>query len=212
MNKGRKGRPVNEPGASPTNERILEAAIRLFSQNGYDGTSMRQIATAVDLTEGAIYKHYQSKEAIMDAILAYAEKRIYSPLPIEQHLGKREGESPFRGLLLPLPGLVAKEPRMIGIMRIISSEMHHNEKLRSYYLREYVQRAETYLAKLFTRAIQEGTLRPCDPLALAKVFNAYRSEWMFNTFLVGHDTQPSLKAMEQELETSATLFEQLLHP
>ncbi|MFA6845791.1 MAG: helix-turn-helix domain-containing protein, partial [Sphaerochaetaceae bacterium] len=112
MNKGRKGRPVNEPGASPTNERILEAAIRLFSQNGYDGTSMRQIATAVDLTEGAIYKHYQSKEAIMDAILAYAEKRIYSPLPIEQHLGKREGESLFRGLLLPLPGLVAKEPRM----------------------------------------------------------------------------------------------------
>lgn len=49
-------------------ERIVEAAYRLFLEQGYHGTSMRQIAERAGLTLGGIYNHFASKEAIWVAV------------------------------------------------------------------------------------------------------------------------------------------------
>jgi AcrR family transcriptional regulator len=43
---------------------ILAAALHCFSEQGYDGTRIRQIADRAGVTEGALYRHYPSKEAI----------------------------------------------------------------------------------------------------------------------------------------------------
>jgi len=48
---------------------ILDAAVRLFSENGYDGVSMRQIAEAANVSKANIYHHFTSKEALYLAIL-----------------------------------------------------------------------------------------------------------------------------------------------
>ena len=56
-------------------ERIALTALRLFSQNGYEAVSMRDIAEAVGVTAGALYKHYAGKRDIFDAILARMERR-----------------------------------------------------------------------------------------------------------------------------------------
>jgi AcrR family transcriptional regulator len=50
--------------APDTRGRIEEAAIRLFAARGYNGTSTRDIAGAVGVTEGALYRHFPSKDAI----------------------------------------------------------------------------------------------------------------------------------------------------
>ena len=55
-------------------ERIFDVSIDLFSQHGYDGVSIRQIASEVGIKESSIYNHYASKEAILDAILNYLEE------------------------------------------------------------------------------------------------------------------------------------------
>ncbi len=47
-----------------TRSQILDVAYKLFMQNGYAGTSMRQIANACELTVGGIYGHFSSKEDI----------------------------------------------------------------------------------------------------------------------------------------------------
>ena len=52
-------------------EKIFEKSIALFSENGYEGVSIRKIASAVGIKESSIYNHYKSKESILDAILAY---------------------------------------------------------------------------------------------------------------------------------------------
>lgn len=58
-----------------TKQQILLAALDLFSQNGYAGTSIRQIARAVGVRESAIYNHYKSKEEIFNAILSEFKSR-----------------------------------------------------------------------------------------------------------------------------------------
>lgn len=52
-----------------TKERILEEALKLFSQNGYMGTSMNDIASRLEVTKAALYKHYTSKQEILDSIV-----------------------------------------------------------------------------------------------------------------------------------------------
>lgn len=52
-----------------TKERILEEALKLFAQCGYKGTSMNDIAAKLGVTKAALYKHYASKQEILDCII-----------------------------------------------------------------------------------------------------------------------------------------------
>lgn len=52
-----------------TKEQIIKTALELFSQNGFLGTSMSDIASQLKITKGALYKHYESKQQILEQII-----------------------------------------------------------------------------------------------------------------------------------------------
>jgi AcrR family transcriptional regulator len=57
------------PAASnDTRQRILDVALDLFTEQGYDGTSLRQIAEQLGVTKAALYYHFESKEDILMAL------------------------------------------------------------------------------------------------------------------------------------------------
>ena len=58
-----------------TKERIMQAALELFARRGYEAVSVSDIAGAVNLTKGALYRHFDSKRAILDGILAHMERQ-----------------------------------------------------------------------------------------------------------------------------------------
>jgi AcrR family transcriptional regulator len=53
---------------SDTRQRILDVALDLFTQQGYDGTSLREIAEQLSITKAAIYYYFESKEEILMAL------------------------------------------------------------------------------------------------------------------------------------------------
>lgn len=65
------GRP---PGAEAGDTRaaVLDAALTLFAQHGFAGTSVRGIARVVGVSEAALYRHFPSKQAIFDEVLRRA--------------------------------------------------------------------------------------------------------------------------------------------
>ena len=63
--------------AGDTKERILETALELFAHSGYLGTSMSDIAKRLGITKGALYKHYTSKQEILDSIVERMNKTDY---------------------------------------------------------------------------------------------------------------------------------------
>lgn len=65
----RPGRP-RKAEAGDTKVALQQAALRLFAQRGYAGTSIRAIAREVGLSESVLYAHFDSKQAIFDAVLA----------------------------------------------------------------------------------------------------------------------------------------------
>ena len=55
--------------AKDTKERILAAALELFSKNGYAGTNIRELTASLGLVKSAMYKHFESKEDIWNTLL-----------------------------------------------------------------------------------------------------------------------------------------------
>ncbi len=63
--------------AGDTKERILETALELFAQSGYLGTSMNDIAKQLGITKAALYKHYTSKQEILERIVKRMNEMDY---------------------------------------------------------------------------------------------------------------------------------------
>jgi AcrR family transcriptional regulator len=60
---------------SDTRARIQQVAVELFTEHGYDGTSLREIAERIDVTKAALYYHFKSKEDIVASLVQdYAEQ------------------------------------------------------------------------------------------------------------------------------------------
>jgi AcrR family transcriptional regulator len=72
-----------EAVADPRQE-ILRAAARLFQQQGYDATSMNDVAAALKLSKGGLYHHFQSKDEILFNLMNHAmditEERVINPV------------------------------------------------------------------------------------------------------------------------------------
>jgi AcrR family transcriptional regulator len=58
----------SETERSDTRQRILDVALNLFTEKGYDGTSLREIAEELRVTKAALYYHFESKEDILLAL------------------------------------------------------------------------------------------------------------------------------------------------
>ena len=71
-----------------TKEKILDAALTLFAENGYDGTSVEQIAGIVGIKAPSLYKHYKGKEDILNALIDSAEARYEEMFGSEKNIGK----------------------------------------------------------------------------------------------------------------------------
>ena len=59
-----------------TKERIVEEALTLFSEYGYQGTSVKNIADAVGIKDSSLYKHFKSKKEIFDTIVKEMSVRM----------------------------------------------------------------------------------------------------------------------------------------
>jgi AcrR family transcriptional regulator len=66
--------------STTTRTKILAVARAAFVQDGYDGSSLERIATEAELTKGALYHHYSSKEALLAAVFSLVSQEIMNVL------------------------------------------------------------------------------------------------------------------------------------
>jgi len=69
-------RPARAPRADNRLPLILDEAARLFSAQGFHGTSVRDIVRAIDMLPGSLYYHFATKEALLAAVYAEGVRRI----------------------------------------------------------------------------------------------------------------------------------------
>ena len=59
-----------------TRDRIIYESLKLFSRDGYDATSTRAIARSIECSDAVVYKHFRSKQEILDAIVEICSDRL----------------------------------------------------------------------------------------------------------------------------------------
>ncbi len=83
-------------------EKILDSALRLFASEGYQGTSTARLARDADVSEGLIFRHFGSKEGLLNAIIEMGTNRAmqyFAPCIIEtdpKKVIKNTLELPFK--------------------------------------------------------------------------------------------------------------------
>ena len=115
--------------AAETRERILDAALECFAARGYEGTSMRQLAESCGLTDAALYYHFESKAALMRALLSERWGSIAAP---EQPLAAR---TPHAALHQVVDLIVDRWCEHAAFLRVLAREAHTSEFARDLYAR-----------------------------------------------------------------------------
>jgi AcrR family transcriptional regulator len=134
-----------------TKELLLQAALELFANKGYEGTSVRDIARSVGLSESVLYAHFTSKRAIFDAVF----ERL-GPLSAIQVLnGVADPDVDPPGFLRALIAREMAEWSSPEARRLISL-MSHDNLLHTTDLRSAIVTSLGSLAELFARWIADG--------------------------------------------------------
>ncbi len=152
---------------SPTRERILREALRLFAERGYERTSVGDIQEAAGLTfgSGALYKHFPSKQAVLEAgIEEFIEKSDR-----EQEAFARLPENPGDAFHYIGEAVLAFLASDRDTLRIVWRELEQFPDLRKGVRERRIQRGFKNLAAWLRKQADEGRLREHDPEAVAAV-------------------------------------------
>lgn len=166
-----------------TKESIIENALALFAKKGYNGTSVKEIATAVGIKDSSLYKHFHSKQEIFDTIVEemahrMEEMSINIGLTPESDIGTAAA---YYGNLTE-DGLLAlsrqfflfylKDPFVARFRRMATIEQYNNEAVYGVYDQIFLQDSVRYLSLLFQEMIRQGQLDGSDPKVMAIHFYA----------------------------------------
>lgn len=140
-------------GADQTRERILAAAAKLFDAQGYDATSVRQIAKEADVNLALISYHFKGKRGLLELLIAsYYE--TYFRLLSEQKAANGEME-PFAELLSVVRLYVFFQRDHAAVTRLIQRELSVESMLAREVMTVYIHRWK----HSFSSIIEDGIAR-----------------------------------------------------
>jgi AcrR family transcriptional regulator len=147
-----------------TRARIVDAAHQLFMEQGYHGTSMRQIVDRAGITMGGIYNHFASKEKIWEAV--FMEKHPYREIiPLLQ---SAEGDTIAEFLSNAAKRLVNELGQQTDLLNLMFIELL---EFKGEHLSELLSAVRPELARMAQFLAQKrGKLRPLAMPVLARSF------------------------------------------
>ena len=151
-----------------TKEKILDAALTLFAENGYDGTSVEQIANIVGIKAPSLYKHYNGKEEILKAWIDSAEARYEEMFGSEKNIGKvPQSPEEFIQVTMERISFTMRDPIIRKTRRLLVQEQFRNERISEVTTRHQLDGVQRMFAKIIKEMMDEGLVAQDDPDLLA---------------------------------------------
>ena len=160
-----------------TKQKILSAALELFSTCGYDAVSVGQIAKAVGIKAPSLYNHFASKRAIFDALFdETAAKNDKATDAVSVHVSESDrdvavfteiSEDALAEKVRSIFAYSLHDETVARFRRMMTIEQFRNAEFAAMYSERYLERLVRYHAGLFRELIKSGTIIGEDPDTLA---------------------------------------------
>jgi AcrR family transcriptional regulator len=159
--------------------RALEAALYLFSHQGYGATSMRQISESSGLSLGNLYHHFPNKESIFQRLLdRYWEDLLDPDNPLQQVFSRARFPDDLEEMAAAIDASVEGNSEYIMLIFIDVIEFR-GQHIRFFY-ESMAERFREVYHDSFERRRAEGTLGEVDPLVAVML----ATRWLFYYFTV----------------------------
>jgi AcrR family transcriptional regulator len=159
--------------AKDTKERILVTALEMFSQKGYAGTNIRELSESLGLVKSAMYRHFESKDAIwntlLDELIAYYEARFGST----EHLPPvPDSLEELVTMTMRMVNFTIHDEKVVKSRKLLSIEQFRDERARDLATKYFLTGLRDMFTQIFAGMMDKGLLRRDDPAMLAFAYTA----------------------------------------
>lgn len=160
--------------------RILDAALNLFSTKGFSETSMRDIANAVDIKAASLYNHFSGKQSLIEALIERETGYVEEKLRLSGSMASPDDDPeaysdshPARivDLVWQSYSPFFDDSRVKRLMRLLAANRYRDEHWGALYNAVFVERPLAIQEAIFDRLIGDGIFAPCDTRLAATQFH-----------------------------------------
>ena len=159
--------------AKDTRERILAAALELFSERGFAGTNIRELSASLGMGKSSLYRHFESKEAIWNALLdemiAYYDARFGSSEHLPPVPESLEG---LVRMTMQMANFTIRDEKIIKTRKLLSIEQYRDERAKALATKHFLTGLTDMFTQLFAAMMDRGLLRRDDAKMLAFAYTA----------------------------------------
>ena len=199
-----------------TREMILDRSLDLFSVKGYQGVTVKEIATAVGIQDGSLYKHFESKQAIYDTLFARINEKLEETVTFHRlpqgeiaAIAKEYGQKDLHWLQKASEAMFLfflKDPQASKFRKMLIIEQYQNKGAAQTLQNWFLDNAIAFQTTLFAEMMRQGSFRKGPPRIVALQFYA-----PFYVLLSQYDKMPereaeALQVLHEHIEQFATIY------
>lgn len=143
---------------------LMAAALELFSEKGFAGTRMEDIALRAGVTKGTTYRYFANKEALFCELI---KNDIEPRLQEVKSLFESAPNLPVLAILSQIAHhwrITVLETKSSAIMKLMMAEGGNFPEVANYYVTHVIEPINEYLCSLVTLGIERKEIRPIDPV------------------------------------------------
>lgn len=179
-----------------TKEKIIFESLKLFSKDGFEASSTRAIARSINCSDAVIYKHFKSKQDILDAIVEICSNRLLEKtrqVKIEEMCWKD-----VERICLEMFEFQTTDEWIVPFRQLLVIEQFKNKELGKIYREVFINKPLESMEIMFETLIKLGYMKPGNPKIYA--MDLYSPFFMYHT--IGGDNDEVLKNLKEHV----TLF------
>ena len=151
-----------------TRKKILEAALDMFSKNGYAGTNMRELMASIGYAKSSTYRHFESKEEIwntlLDEMIAYYGERFGSP----EHLPPvPDSLDELLAMTMRMVRITTEDETIVKTRKVLTLEQFRDERARDLATKHFLTGLTEMFTGIFAGMMEKRLIRRDDPAMLA---------------------------------------------
>jgi AcrR family transcriptional regulator len=192
-------------------ESILQAAMEMFAEKGFDATATSEIAERAGVAEGTIFRHFKSKKELLHAIMVPMMTKLIAPVAINQFVEVLEVR--YDSFELFLRAVVSNRLTFVKshlpALRILLQEIPFQDTLRKQF---FTQVQDQVLDKIFAAIVyyqEKGEIRPFPPQTIFRFMVSVFAGYALSRFILFPDQDWE---DEQEIESNLSFILQGLAP